>query len=71
MSLLSAIKDFTVLDIFKSKGIKRTLAATLAGCAVIFPYFPVTAPLAQYCVEVAGWLGIAGVGQAAFASKYR
>ena len=57
--------SFSILDIFKSKGIKRTLSATLAGLAVVLPYFPATAPYAEIVVQVAGYLGIAGVTQAA------
>lgn len=56
-------------DIFKSKGVKRTLSAAFAGLALVLPLFPATAPYAPVVAEIAGILGIAGVAHAAISKE--
>lgn len=57
------------MDIFKSKGVKRTLASLFAGLAIVLPMIPGGAAYAELASQIAGVLGIAGVAHAAFAAK--
>lgn len=61
MSILSSV--------LQSKGIKRTLAASLAGIGVVLSYFPETIPLSLLAFKAAGYLGAVGVAHAAIAAK--
>ena len=64
-----ALDIFALGSLFKSKGVKRTLSAALAGLAVVLPYFPATQPYVPLVGQLAGWLGLVGVGHALVAPK--
>lgn len=50
-----------MLSIFKSKGIKRSLASALAFAAMVAPSIPAVAPYAELLSQLAGILGGAGL----------
>lgn len=52
---------------FESKGTKRTLSAVFAVLAVVADFVPVVAPFKQVFIQIAGVLGVAGIGHAAVA----
>lgn len=52
---------------FESKGTKRTLSAVFAVLAVAADFIPVVAPFKEILLQVAGVLGVAGLGHAAVA----
>lgn len=54
-------------NIFKSNGLKRTLAAALAAAVPVFQAIPQLAPYAEVVTWAAGLLGLVGVSQAAAA----
>lgn len=56
-------------EIFKSKGKKRTIAASLAALAVVVGYIPVLAPYQAVIQEIAGILGGIGVTHAVLSSN--
>lgn len=58
-----------LLDLFKSKGLKRKIAAALAAAAVIISYVPALQPYQPLLAEIAGYLGIAGYAHAAAAKS--
>lgn len=49
----------------ESKGTKRTLSAVFAVLAVVADFVPVVAPFKEIFLQVAGVLGVAGLGHAA------
>lgn len=49
----------------ESKGTKRTLSAVFAILAVAADFIPVVAPFKEILIQVAGVLGVAGIGHAA------
>lgn len=51
----------------ESKGTKRTLSAVFAVLAVVADFVPVVAPFKEIFLQVAGVLGVAGLGHAAVA----
>jgi putative copper export protein len=54
-----------ITDIFKSKGLKRTLASILAVTVPVMQVIPVLAPYAETVTILAGIFGLAGVTHAA------
>lgn len=50
---------------FESKGIKRTIASVFAILAAAAPFIPPLAPFQEVIIQVAGALGVAGLGHAA------
>lgn len=53
----------------ESKGTKRTLSAVFAILAVAADFIPVVAPFKEILIQVAGVLGVAGIGHAALAKR--
>jgi hypothetical protein len=49
----------------ESKGTKRTLSAVFAVLAVVADFVPVLAPFKEIALQIAGVLGVAGLGHAA------
>jgi hypothetical protein len=54
---------------FESKGTKRTLASVFAVLACVADFIPAVAPFKEILIQIAGVLGIAGVGHATLAGK--
>lgn len=57
------------MGIFKSTGVKRTLASVFAGLALVLPLLPNGQAYAEIAAQIAGVLGIAGVTHAALAKS--
>ncbi len=55
----------------ESKGTKRTLSAVFAVLAVVADFVPVVAPFKEIFLQVAGVLGVAGLGHAAVAKTLK
>jgi hypothetical protein len=55
---------------FESKGTKRTIASVFAILACVADFVPVIAPFKEVLIQIAGVLGVAGIGHAA-ASKLK
>jgi hypothetical protein len=51
----------------ESKGTKRTLSAVFAVLALVADFVPVIAPFKEIFLQVAGVLGVAGIGHATVA----
>jgi hypothetical protein len=49
----------------ESKGTKRTLSAVFAILAVAAEFIPVVAPFKEIFIQIAGVMGVAGIGHAA------
>lgn len=54
---------------FESNGTKRTLASVFAVLACVADFIPAVAPFKEVFIQIAGVLGVAGVGHAALANK--
>jgi hypothetical protein len=53
----------------ESRGTKRSLSAVFAVLAVVADFVPVVAPFKEIFLQVAGVLGVAGLGHAAIAKS--
>lgn len=51
----------------ESNGTKRTISAVFAVLAVVADFIPAVAPFKEVFVQIAGVLGVVGIGHAAVA----
>lgn len=54
----------SVAGITSSKGVFRTISATLAALAAVSNYYPELAPYTEILVQLAGVFGVTGIAKA-------